>query len=418
MNLAFGDAHVEFEPPQGIVWQVLGDTPDDPAAAKSCAPAVNDLLDQLTAQGLAHGCRLLLIIPDHTRRCRIDEILRLLLPGLQKRFKPKVEILIANGSHVLQPESVIRELVGDDILQSYSVEQHDSRDQSALDDWGMSSLGTPIYLNKKVKVADFIITIGGVLYHYFAGFGGGPKMLMPGVAGYETIRYNHQRTIDADSGAFQANCRTGHLDTNPVFTDLAEIAALIPNVLSLQVVLNPQKDFVFCQAGPWPEVHRRACECVQATYNLAIERQADVVVASAGGFPSDVNLIQAHKSLHHAFQAVREHGCIVLLAECREGIGSATFMPYFEAGDAKAIGRQLLQDFRINGQTALALRTKAEKATVCLVSSLDPGLVTKTGMIPASSLAQAWSQITSKLATNPFGYIMPKASTHFPVLAR
>lgn len=416
MQFAYGDSQLEFPLPAGVEWQMLDHSPADDRPAASLAAAVDDLIRQLSTRRLPNRSRLLLIIPDHTRRCRVHDILRALLPALEQTFQPQIDILIANGSHVLQPDSTVRELVGAEVYDAYPVQQHDSRNSAALDYWGMTSYGTPLYLNEKVKRADFILTIGGVLYHYFAGFGGGAKMLLPGVAGYETVRINHRRTVDETTAAMHSGCREGGLVGNPVFTDLAEVVPLLPNTLSLQVVLNRRQEFVFCEAGPLLEVHQRACSCVQAVYSIPIKRKADVVVASAGGFPGDVNLIQAHKSMHHAFQAVREGGSIVLLAECHEGVGSATCMPFFDAGDSAAMGKRLLEAYQINGQTALSIRMKAEKASVYLISALDPGVVAKTGMIPVDTLEQAWEKIAPSLNSDAFGYLMPKASTYLPIV--
>jgi lactate racemase len=416
MKLAYGHSYLEFSPPDGVSWRLLEPEVPTKTVTVSLSAVVADLLHQLDERGLPLRQRLLLIIPDHTRRCRIDEILQTLLPALEQRFDPQIEILIANGSHALQPEETIRDLVGADIYRDYTVVQHDSHDGAALYYWGQTGMGTPVYLNRRVKEAHFIITIGGTLFHYFAGYGGGPKMLVPGVAGYETIRLNHQRTIDPFTAAFHQECREGNLTNNPVFRDLAEVGRAFDNLLSIQVVLNPLKEFVFAEAGALFEVHEHACAQVNESYRLAIKQKADVVVASAGGFPSDVNLIQSHKSLHHAFQAVKENGFIILLAECREGVGSKTCMPVFDAGDSQAMGRQLLENYQINGQTALAMRMKAEKAGIYLVSTLPPELVAKTGLTAADSVAGAWREIQSRIATHAFGYIMPKASIYMPVL--
>ncbi len=415
MRLDYGHSYIEFSPPAGVDWRTLEPDMEAKQPSVSLINVIHDLLRQLSESGLQKGKRILLVVPDHTRRCRLDEILRGLLPALTNKFNPQIEILVANGSHVLQPEEIIRNLVGADIYHDYPVMQHDSHDTNALYYWGQTRMGTPVYLNNKVRQADFIITIGGTLFHYFAGYGGGPKMLFPGVAGYESIRVNHQRTIDAAGAAFHQNCREGHLEDNPVFQDLAEVGDSFSNLLSVQVVLDPQKELVFAQAGPLLSVHRRACAQVDVSYRLPIREQADVVVASAGGFPADVNLIQSHKSLHHAFQAVKEDGFIVLLAECEEGVGSKTCMPYFDAADSVAMGKQLLHDYKINGQTALAIRMKAEKAQIFLLSKLDPELVAKTGMTGVRSIDQAWREIAAKLSARAVGYIMPKASIYMPV---
>jgi lactate racemase len=416
MQLSYGHHQIEFRPEGDVQWQVLSHQTGGAGQGISIEPAIDELAALIKARISAAGARLLLVIPDHTRRCRVDEILHMLLPKLETLTSPIIDIVVANGSHVLQPETTVRDLVGADLYDRYSVRQHDSQDQNGLHYFGATDYGTPVFLSKQVKDADVVVTIGGILFHYFAGFGGGAKMLLPGVAGYETIRINHRRTIDETSGSFHRGCREGQLNGNPVFMDLAQVDQMVPDVISLQVVLNPQKEFVFAQAGPMLSVHQQGCQVVKATYSLPLKAQADVVVASAGGFPSDVNLVQAHKSIHHAFRAVKPGGSLVMLAECREGAGSKTFMPCFAAGDSLAIGRQLLANYQINGQTALALKAKTEQVQIHLVSSLDPGLVRKTGMIPHDSLDKAWHAVQSRLPAHATGYIFPKASVYLPVL--
>ena len=142
----------------------------------------------------------------------------------------------------------------------------------------------------------------------------------------------------------------------------------------------------------------------------------DVVVASAGGFPADVNLIQSHKSIHHAYQAVKENGWLIVMAECAEGIGSKTFLPYFDYGSSRNIGQRLLEDYQINGHTALALKTKVEQANIVFVSNLDPQMVEKIGMIPAKNLTEAWEIAKKHLNAEALGYILPTASAHVPVV--
>jgi nickel-dependent lactate racemase len=416
MQLSYGHNQIEFKLDSTVQWQVLSSQVSGAGQGISIEPAIDELASLIKARVRVAGARLLLVIPDHTRRCRVDEILRSLMPKLESLPSPVIHIVVANGSHVLQPEATVRDLVGADIYDRYAVQQHDSQNQEALHYFGATDYGTPVFLNKLVKEADVVVAIGGILFHYFAGFGGGAKMLLPGVAGYETIRINHRRTIDEANAGFHHGCREGQLDGNPVFMDLAQVDRMVPDVISLQVVLNPQKEFVYAEAGPMLAVHRRACQVVKATYSLPLSAQADVVVASAGGFPSDVNLVQAHKSIHHAFRAVKPGGNLVMLAECREGAGSKTFMPCFAAGDSIAIGRQLLANYQINGQTALALKAKTEQVQIHLVSSLDPGLVRKTGMIPHDSLDKAWHAVQARLPVRASGYIFPKASVYLPVL--
>lgn len=415
IGLKYGDGRVTFKPPRHIEWQVLHK--DMPFSFEPEHKVLNDafvvLLGQLQEM-ITPGQRILVIVPDHTRRCRLEIFLFRLLALIEEKFSAHIEILIANGSHALQPKATIQSLLGHEILERYPVTQHDSLDETALAYVGETGFGTPIWLNRKVIEADLVLTVGGILYHYFAGFGGGPKMLLPGVAGYETIRINHRRTIDPETGCFHKACYEGNIDTNPIFLDLKQVLDFVPNIISLQFALGTDDTIVRALAGPVLDVQRDLVNTIEDIYTLSLSEPGDIVLASAGGFPSDVNLIQAHKSIHHAFQAIRPGGAVIILAECREGIGSNTFMPYFEHPTAAQIGRALIRDYQINGHTALTLKEKTESARLFLVSMLDDHWVAKTGMIPAKSLDEAWRLASKELPNNARGYIMPAAHLHVP----
>ncbi len=409
--IKYGRSARTFSLPDAIRWQYPSPVLENPAGdeagiLQNAVKHLSELLESVS------GRSLLLVIPDHTRRCGIDRILLRLLPSLDKW---NVKILVANGSHVCRPGPAIKELVGEAVFDNYPVLQHDFRRKDELEYLGDTSYGTPVWLNRQVREADFVITIGGVLFHYFAGFGGGAKLLMPGVAGQETIRLNHRRTIDPQTGAFHPDCYESNLDTNPVFLDLVQVLNYVPNVLSFQVVTAGDGKIVQANAGPVLKTHRIMCETVKRLYRIPIARKADVVVAGAGGFPTDVNLIQTHKAIHHAFQAVKPGGTVVVAAACSEGTGSRTFLPYFKNGPAVNIGRELLRDYRINGHTALALKTKAEKAKIILVSELDADTVRETGMFPAGSPDEAWSIAKKWLSDEQdTGYVMPEAHLFVP----
>ncbi|MDZ7724542.1 MAG: nickel-dependent lactate racemase [candidate division KSB1 bacterium] len=360
--------------------------------------------------------KLLLVVPDHTRRCSLDQVLPALLQRLQEKVRTRVEILVANGSHVLQDESVIRELLSENIWQRYPVFQHDCRDDDQLVKVGETDGHTPIMLNKRVVNADLVITLGGVLYHYFAGFGGGAKMILPGTSGHETIRRNHQRTIDARKGRFHPGCREGNLNTNPVFQDLRQIVKFVPNWISLQWLVAPNGAIIKSLCGPVLEEHRKICDQVERFYSIPIKEKADIVVASAGGEPTDINLIQTHKSIHHAFQAVKDGGVLVIAAQCRQGVGSRTFMPYFDHGSSKNMAAALLENYQINGHTALALKEKTEAVQIVLLSELDPELVRKTGMVACKNCEMLKTYL--KKANPETGYYFPQAQMYVPVMIR
>ena len=418
MELSYGTTTLSFQPDPGVAWRIL--PAEESVAGATFDPgilrnAIARLLAQLEEGGARAGESLLLVVPDHTRRCRLDEVLGMLMPELEARLALQVHILVANGSHVVQPEPLLRDLVGAEVYDRYPVSQHDCREASRLVPIGTTSFGTPVIINRFALEAERIVTVGGILFHYFAGFGGGPKMLLPGIAGAETIRINHRRTLDPSTGQFHPDCREGNIETNPVYLDLAEIVNFFPAALSLQLVLSPQGEIAAAAAGPILPVQRELVPLVRNFYSLPIGERADIVIASAGGHPADVNLIQSHKSIHHAYQAVKSGGTLIVLAECSEGVGSAAFMDYFTGASAAEMGRELLGNYLINGHTALTLKSKCEGALIILVSALPPELVRRTGMVPAATLAEAWQLARPDLPSGATGLILPGAARYLPI---
>lgn len=416
MELGYGHSKIQLQLPSEIEWQVLKkDVPFSyPEEDQILSKGIADLIHAINRKSL----NILIIIPDHTRQCKLPYILPRIIKALKDNFSVELEILVANGSHVLQPDSVIKELVGEHIFNSIPIQQHNCHDASSLTYFGRTSFGTDVWLNKKITEADIIITVNGILYHYFAGFGGGPKMILPGVAGYETIRTNHKRTIDRENGRLHLQCYEGNTSTNPVFLDLAEVTNVVNHVISFQVVLTPDERVVACEVGDVLKAQQNLIPKIKELYSLPIRRKADVVIASAGGFPADVNLIQAHKAVHHAFQAVKKGGIMVMFAACSEGIGSQTILPYLNYSTTNELAQVLLRDFQINGQTALALKEKAEKVRILFMSTLDKSVVEKTGMIPVKNYNEALKIIRENITPQSKGLILPRAGILVPFIPR
>ena len=421
IRLNYGREHVECALPSSVSWERLAKKSRGKPAPFSelLESAIDDLHAQLGRYGAARGCRMLLVIPDHTRRCRLDLILPRLTSMLERDFAARITLLVANGSHRLVADESLTTLVGEAVRLRYPISQHDCLDRDSLLFFGETSCGTPVWLNRRLRESDWVITICPIVLHYFAGFGGGPKMIFPGLAGYDTIAGNHRRAIDFLTGRLDERAREGNIEDNPVYRDLAEVEQWIPNWISWQMVLDEWDDIRDLAVGPPIEVHRKLAAKAFSFLRIPIGKPGDVVLASAGGYPSDVNLIQAHKSIHHAFQAVRENGWLIILAECSEGIGSETFLSYFDCGSSEAIVERLRRDYRLNGQTALALRLKTEKARIVLVSRLAPALVRKTGMIPAADFEEAWSQVSAGLSAGKRarGYVFPNAAQFLPLVS-
>jgi nickel-dependent lactate racemase len=206
------------------------------------------------------------------------------------------------------------------------------------------------------------------------------------------------------------------MDGNPVHEDMVEGARLTGRDLFLyNTILGRNKRVQSVYAGHWIEAHRAGASDYLAGHSVALDSLRPLVIASCGGFPRDINMIQAHKTLEFAQYATESGGTIILLAECREGTGHSSFFHWFEHANLDEFERRLRADYEVYGQTAYSLLSKARRFRVICVSALDPGIVRAMGMEPARDLEEARSLVDSETARSP-GYILPRGSEVLPSL--
>jgi nickel-dependent lactate racemase len=218
--------------------------------------------------------------------------------------------------------------------------------------------------------------------------------------------------LDFHTGGRQAGVGTGLLDGNAVHEECDRIASLVEPAFGINAIVNQQKRAVKLFCGHWRDAHRVACDYYLDHRSLKVSAKRDLVIASCGGFPYDINLIQAHKALDMASYACNDGGTIVLLAECGDGLGRADFLKWFESADSRAVAERLRNEYEVNGQTAWALLTKAERFRVCLVSQLPDEQVKQMRMIPARSLTEALGGAGDK-----DGFVMPRGAAVLPRIA-
>ncbi|MGD8627616.1 MAG: nickel-dependent lactate racemase, partial [bacterium] len=334
--------------------------------------------------------RIVICIPDRSRPRVAREILPALLETLGRAGvgPERVGIFVSTGTHGEHSEAELRELVGDGIPGSVAISQNRSGESGRFRTLGTTSRGTPVRINKTVLEADLKIVIGTVAYHYFAGWGGGRKMLVPGAAHFETACANHRLSIDA-GGQICPECKSGLLAGNPVNEDMAEAACLIDNVFMINTVLDGWGHVAGFVSGNLEESHAEAVSLARDLLEVRVGGRCDLAIASAGGHPLDLNFIQAHKSIDHAAESVRDGGVIVALAECPNGIGSTDLMDWLDLGSAGAVSGRLLKHYGIHGHTALSLLKKLERLKVVLISSLEDDTVKRMGLVPARDLEHA-----------------------------
>ena len=222
--------------------------------------------------------------------------------------------------------------------------------------------GTQVYLNHVFAEADVKILTGDICFHYYAGYGGGRKSVLPAVSGEETIKHNHAMLL-------HPNAKTGVLDGNPIHEDIVEAAKLAKVDFILNVVTNSKGEVVKAFAGDLEQAFYEGVKVVDEMYRRPVDRKADIVVVSPGGYPADVNLFQAYKGIDSALEVVKRGGVIVLLAECSQGHGNQVFYDWMvKFSDIKAVEREIKRNFVLGGLKAYYLLKALQNHQIILVS--------------------------------------------------
>ena len=336
-------------------------------------------LDRALAAGKFRGCRVAVAVADKTRLCGYDRYLPVLLERLDAAgVKPAdITFFIAYGTHPRQSDAESRAAYGE-VFDRCGFIHHDCTDDTLFKELGRTRRGTPVRVRRDLLAADRRITFGAISHHYFAGFGGGRKLLFPGLGHREAIYRNHGLFLDPQARTLAPGCRPGRLDGNPLAEDLADIEAHCPADVAIHGILDSHGTLCRLLVGRGSDDFRRACALHGENCEVAGPEAADLVVASCGGFPKDINFIQAHKAVHNAAAFVRDGGTLIVFAQCRDGIGSQTFLPWFEMGATAAFDR-LLADYAGNGGTALAMMEKCRRIRIRLVTDLPDDLVRTIG---------------------------------------
>jgi nickel-dependent lactate racemase len=356
-----------------------------------------------------------ILVPDATRRADLPGVLpviinRLLAAGIAAEA---ITILVACGTHPPVEPPELDELIGDLPLGT-TIRQHDSRDPNALVRVGELESGTSVRIDRQAAVADLLITVGSVKHHYFAGFGGGPKMIFPGIAGYDEIQANHSRVLHRVDGQLirHPGCEPGVLVANPVAEEIARVVDLHPPDFSMCLVPGRTGGIAWAGGGSW----RPAFEAAVAKVRLWYETGSggfDHLVASAGGVPGDSTLIQAHKGLDAICRFANEGAEIIFVADLGDGEGSPAMAPFLDDPRPEAILEKLQKRYIQYGHTTLRIVEKTSRYRVYLLSSLDPEIASRLGFIPVDTLddiAQRWRDegFEDRVAVMPESFVWPR----------
>lgn len=317
----------------------------------------------------------------------------------------QITIVFALGSHRKQTEEEMRKLVGDRVYDRYLCVDGDVNDVVHM---GQTRNGTPVDITRVVAEADRRICLGNIEYHYFAGYSGGAKAIMPGVSTREAIQKNHSKMVMEKSCA-------GNVTDNPVRDDLEEAISFCPIDYILNVVLDEKKEIVYAVAGDFIKAHRVGCQELDKIYAKPIPERADIVVVSQGGSPKDLNLYQTQKALDNAKYAVKDGGVIVLVGACQEGLGESVFEEWLlsSKGPDELIER-IGRDFQLGGHKAAAIALVQQRASIYLVSEMEPDFVQKLNMTPFSTVQAAFDVATKRMGDQSTVILMPYGGSTLP----
>lgn len=373
----------------------IGDKLEHPIGTKS--------LEELIFPGES----VLIVVPDATRQTGSGQIVNLLVRRLIAggTAPHEISIIFATGIHRTVTADEKAGIVTPFILQRIKTLDHDPRDLMQIVRLGTTSSGIIVELNRALVEHDHVIAVGGVTFHYFAGFTGGRKLICPGLASSRTVAATHKLAFDCERLSRREGVDTGLLDGNAVHQAFVEAAVFAPPHFAINTITNDDGEIVDLFCGDWLASHRAACDDYALQHSIVVRDKRDLVVASCGGHPHDVNMIQAHKALEAASRACNDGGMIVLLAECGDGLGRDDFIDWFDASDSVALAKKLCEKYQVNGQTAWSLLKKAERFDIRICTNIDSATVEKMRLkkIGAGDLAA----FANKSAP---GYILPQGA--------
>lgn len=424
LKLLYGNHEVPLDFPESSVKQVLEGLPM-PVPESETQVAKDALLHPIDSEPLSRlvkaGDSVCIIISDMTRAwVRHHVFLPLILEELNKAGVPDDNILIisATGDHRKQTPEEHQTLVGEEVYRRIRVIDHQARDRENLVYMGTTGRGTPVWINRHVAGADRVILTGGIVYHFLAGWGGGKKAVIPGVAGYETIMKNHSLAFQQDGQGLDPDVCAGRLAGNPCAEDMVEGAGMVKPAFLVNSVINEEANKIaHVVAGNYISAFEAGCRFVDRHLRVAIDEPAELAIVSCGGYPKDINFYQTYKTLYNARRALKKGGTLVLLSESREGLGNPDFAAMFSGfRDNNEREAALRKTYTIGGHMGYHTTVISEELDVLVMTELPEEEVRAMGMRKISSPEEALEFIRRKHGGIPPAYIIPHGGSTLPHL--
>lgn len=357
------------------------------------------------------GEKIAIVTSDITRPMPTYKVMPALLDELYAAGarREDITLVFALGSHRHHSEEEKRKLAGDRAFGEIACVDSDPVDCVHM---GRTKAGTPVDITRVVAEADRRICLGNIEYHYFAGYSGGAKAIMPGVSTRDAIQCNHSMMVRPEACA-------GALETNPLRMDIEEAGAICGIDFIVNVVLSEHKEILRAVAGDPVKAHREGCTFLDTLYLKKLPHGADIVLVSQGGAPKDLNLYQTQKALDNARHAVNPGGIIILIGSCKEGLGEKVFEEWMtKSPTPESMIERIGRDFQLGGHKAAAIAMTLQKADVWLVSDMEPDFVKSIFLTPKESVQQALDDAFRKLGKDATVLAMPYGGSTLPRIAQ
>ena len=413
-TLPYGREKLTFNLPDSFQPTILA--PAEVPAAPDPDAVINRALDNPVGGRTWAGFRgvrsAAIAINDKTRPVPHRDLLPPLLHRLEGLGLPPeaITLIIATGTHAPMPPEEFQQVVPPEILTRYPVICHDAANRDSLAFLGQTERGTPVWINRRFAQADLRVVVGNIEPHQFMGFSGGVKSAVIGLGGTETINSNHAMMTDP-------RAELGRFDDNPTRQDVEEMGRLVDIHVALNAILNGHKQIVEVIAGEPTAVMQQGIPRVRALYQVGVPEPFDLVIASPGGHPKDINVYQAQKGLGHSALVTKTGGTIILAAACPEGTGSSKYEQWVKDKTSfqDVFAHFEAEGFRIGPHKAFQIARDASRVRVLLVSQMPADFVRGLLLIPAPGLDEALSPVLAGLPPNARIGIIPYANATIPV---
>lgn len=422
--LGFGDKKVKVSlPEERIINVVEGKNvdviTDVEAAVKE---ALHNPIGTPPLKEVVHkGDKVVVVASDITRKwIRYDSFLPILLNELNAAGIPDSDITLvaALGAHRYHTDEENVSTYGQEVVNRVTIQQSHAGTEEDFVDLGTTSRGNPITINKHVANADKVILTGGIVYHLMAGFGGGRKSIMPGISGYASIQSNHALCLHDEVGkGISDACVSGKVIGNNMHEDMTEMAEKVNPAFILNAVFTPDGEFARFVAGHWYKAWEEGCKTVEEIFGVPVSGKADLVIASAGGFPKDINLYQGSKTIDNAFMAAKKGGVVILLLECRDIAEPPDFSDWFKYESLYDREVALRKAFTVPGFIALKFGIMAQTIPFIVVTLPEnKAFVEKAGMSAVTTVEEAIALAEKKLGRKDYTItVMSHAANTVPL---